>query len=774
MVAQDAPEIDSDGTFDVVVNLKYPPTPGEISDIKSSLRDEADRLWDATDGQFTYGKITIETTDTNEDTADYWVYPHSGTPYANMSGYGIKGEVVKLYAGFWGHTFTHEAGHYFWGLSDEYAANKCLVSGCPTKNTPGCGGKRIGVGLCIEPTNTSKKRHCIMHSRDQGFRQNNLGTVESSSNEFCTSSTHDKQTGNMPVDSDDRGSNCPDSTGSSTIDCRYCPSGGQTLYVRASTQETAAGQSCFEEIAGHYNNVSAPGGDPNVAPPKTDRPALNFVDKTQYAESTILMLDRSYSMTRAKNADAGANVEICDNGIDDDGNDGIDESDCQDIRMKVVREAAKGWLQLAKGLGQKAGIVSFSKQATYDKQLTEVDSSSISNFKSVIDSLKPGTSTAIGSAIERATNILSGTQAHRAGLLVTDGKETESTDPEAKAETAKNKGIRIHTISTGQASNHPTLSDVAYATKARRRPCHNPKDLVACFAQSFAQMQNWPILIPKLRYEVNSQGEYESFDLGENSWVENSDEFPAGDARKNTLEFRVPGGTSELKFLVSSTNGNFDRFDVDFELHDPNGNVVTSNSSTSNWSVTNEKSFILGEFQSPAAGTWTFSIEGTPRGASLQTGNITAIAVNDTADLFVDTKPVEPGNGDPVTLRVSPLFETTLNDLKKKKVVVEAPDGTQATYTLSQGTDSFPIGRGDVSYKATIPDFAGQAGTYDIRVLAETGSSTWNQPGEPVFDSPSNARPIPEFKLGRTASFFRKIDEDHSIPENMQGGGTEE
>jgi hypothetical protein len=480
------------------------------------------------------------------------------------------------------------------------------------------------------------------------------------------------------------------------------------------------------------------------------------------------MLDRSGSMAYPSSGQPGQ-VEVCSNSADDDGDGTVDESDCVESRHFYLKQSAKAWLDLAADTGMSVGITTFSTGTNVEESFAELKSGSGNNlqqYKQTVDNLSPGNQTAIGKAINTTINEYQGVNnASKAGLLVSDGKETANSNPIQAAQDAEEKDIRLFTISTGGASDRDTLTRVASEASGRRLDSPQVNELVPFFAQTWAKQQNWPLLIPRAEYKVDRGGETEEDEIRDDAWFEDTSSFPPGGVRRNTTQFRVPDKTKALEFIFAGKNDNMKGFDILVSLKDPNGNIVDTDTPGSNWSITHEEGYIHATYEAPKPGVWTMTVHpGKKGGDDLQEGNITVIAVNPLAELFVDTSPRIPKSGQSVEVTVNPMFSTTLNDLDNAQLVAESPDGTKSYFNLTQTAQTFPLGAGETLYTATVPDYIALAGVYDLRVMTQTGGSTWNQPGEPNDDGPSNTVSVPSYLTGRTATFYRPPDSEHELP----------
>lgn len=119
------------GKFDLYVTLTTSPTATEMAEIQERLTQASNLLYDATDGQARFGKITIFTNNTALEFADIKItLPGPGQANANGCNLGVFGESLDL---FYSddvvdpgneddayQTIAHEWAHYAFKILDEY------------------------------------------------------------------------------------------------------------------------------------------------------------------------------------------------------------------------------------------------------------------------------------------------------------------------------------------------------------------------------------------------------------------------------------------------------------------------------------------------------------------------------------------------------------------------------------------------------------------------------------------------------------------------------
>ncbi|MEZ4310731.1 MAG: vWA domain-containing protein [Polyangiaceae bacterium] len=258
----------------------------------------------------------------------------------------------------------------------------------------------------------------------------------------------------------------------------------------------------LEPAQANFSFLTAPWqGCPQAAAP-AGFVAPTFVNNCTAVTTVLLALDRSGSMAWHRTM---IEEEVCANGIDDDSDGAIDRDHQQwrtEPRIAFLRAAA-GMLALANGRGQRVGIVSFNGLATLDLSIQDVNAGTVGNFNTAIDNLMPGGATAIGRALSSSAVILGETDANRTVFLISDGHNTEGETPESVVPALTAQGTRVFTISTGGASNDPTLGGIASMTRGATLDARDSRTLVNAFVRQFARSNNDGTLIPLYPYSVN-------------------------------------------------------------------------------------------------------------------------------------------------------------------------------------------------------------------------------------------------------------------------------
>ena len=118
--------VNTDGTIDINVNLRFPPTTGDITNVQNQVTAASQVLWDASEGQLRFGKVTLTAGTVNEDLADMWVFSQSGRAGTSFScdGSNLRARgvhVTQFLPNSTGTILAHEFGHLALGCGDEYS-----------------------------------------------------------------------------------------------------------------------------------------------------------------------------------------------------------------------------------------------------------------------------------------------------------------------------------------------------------------------------------------------------------------------------------------------------------------------------------------------------------------------------------------------------------------------------------------------------------------------------------------------------------------------------
>ncbi|MEZ4297895.1 MAG: VWA domain-containing protein [Polyangiaceae bacterium] len=354
------------------------------------------------------------------------------------------------------------------------------------------------------------------------------------------------------------------------------------------------------------------------------------------------------------------------------------------------------------------------------------------------------------------------TDANRTVFLISDGHNTEGETPESVVPALTAQGTRVFTISTGGASNDPTLGGIASMTRGATLDARDSRTLVNAFVRQFAVEQRRDV-DPALSVfgEPGEPGEgvAEEPPRSSSSWVLGKDEGaidPKEAPVNNLFGFLVEEGTERIALAFAGNMDDMSGFGVRAQLDGPSGGGAShfdTDVPDPSMQVTNDGFFTLVEIKNPNPGDWLLSLEASGAGADVQTGNVTIVTENPMVDLFTSVdRTVVTDPSKPVRLSIRPHYLTELRDPEKLIATVKLPDGTVETLSLFADPNS----TSGQAFEADIKNMP-LAGHYEVRVYMRTGAMTTNDPGESLFaNSPSAAVPVPVLERTATESFYVK------------------
>lgn len=715
--------VNGDGTINLTIQFKFPPSTDQLTTTQSNMTDASELLWDATEGQMRIGNVTIQCSVVNEDLADFWMFAQPLRSNSCVDCMSVAGAHINQFFGDSGGVWAHEFGHYGFGLHDEYINDAAEQTICN------------GRGWCIEE---SPARHDAQH---QCLMQQIPGRDWS---EFCTATTHEDNL---------RGNNAaclvnpPHATGAPCGDgCEHWNT--TTLRYENSSQEKAHGHSCWEHLVARYAFLTAPTDLPVAAAP-AGFTAPTYTNTCAGTDNVVLVLDRSGSMAWNVDNDDG---EVCGNGRDDDGDGAVDEDACAQARIEFVRAAARSFLALASTGSVRAGIVSFNETPVPDSGFLDV-AAHLGTLNTHVDNLNPGGMTAIGAALNEAKVMLDGDPApaaSKSALVITDGVNTAGANPANSVPAYQAAGIRIFAISTGDASNSGTLSDISSNTRGARFDRNDGTALVTGMVELWANYVNGNIVIPEVRYAI---------DVGKKAHRQLS-EFKseamttAGPAAVQSYRFYIEDATERFTTVLAGDHAHMDSFGVIVGLRSPSGTIYTSTTPASGVRVIDDPYFTLVSLDGPEVGEWELLITADPGKAPVQTGRLILIADNPRTDLFADVdRKLVTNVADVSKLSFYPIYHTGLRDVAWN-VIRQAPDSTLTA--LWPEATSRPF-----EYQTTVSGFD-YSGLYRIQSTFRVVAGTSNDPGEtrPGIH-PENTVVVPPISRSQVNYIFANVGRWH-------------
>ncbi|MCA9244166.1 MAG: VWA domain-containing protein [Phycisphaerales bacterium] len=720
--------VNPDGTIDMACAIRFPATADVITTVQTEITTASRVLWDATEGQLRIGNVVLTCSDATEDEADVYLFLSGGRSNApgtrcDASTWDDRGVHINL--------FNATDMNVGFVLAHEMGH---LALGSFDEYAEG------GNGFCFEEVPTvmaDAQNQCLMQ-QIPGFDWS----------EFCVASNHDQIQGD----------------GETTAQQRLC------------------GRSCWENLTNNFSFLTAPAGLPVAAAP-AGFVAPTFDNRCEAADSVMIVIDRSGSMGWNSKSDSG---EVCGNGIDDDEDGMIDETDdCTGPRMDFALAAARVWLNLASDDGVRAGIISFSDEATPEAPLQDVDSTTLPGLLGIVAGLMPENWTAMGAALRSAIAPLSAETGSKAILLITDGINTRGEEPQDVLPDLSAADIRVFAVSTGDASRYDVLDDLSANTRGARFDTDDASTLVNTFAQQWARYQNEGLLIPQLPYAVSLQGEKDTIEAIIDScgsleaYFENPDCLETGrnslswaaglgtgvssstPPRSNFFQFVVEKGAERVGVVLAGDLQDMSQFGVEAELRTSAAGAGNSSFDTRvanpDMTVTRDGFFVLVEMKNMNAGVWTLNVLGDPAAGTRQTGNVTVLIDSPMVDLFTDLDThVVRDMSTPVNMMIVPIYLTNLIEGANLEATLIRPDRSRVTLSVTPDPDAIPG-----TYLARVnPAEMPMIGVYTIRVLLTTDATTRNDPGESRAGDISSEVEVPMLTRTATERFLVLVGEE--------------
>lgn len=688
--------INADGTMDFSVNFRYPPTAADIANMRAMLQQANNIICDATDGQLRFGTVRLTAGGAHEDEADIWVYAEGGRSavsfFTDGSSFGTLGDHITLFqGGITGGTIAHELAHLAFGLGDEYS-EQCRWGG------------PCGIGPCFDAAGPN----LMMQSGDQS--------------ELCVAANHDPLQGNND--------GCP--LVETCAGMGVCAAGNCNLTWNSTTnrfettQQTLIhpGLSAWETLDQNYPaQITPPAGLPNNNPPGgCGAPA--FIEDVTGSDQVMLFIDRSGSMgSRINSADPASQT-----------------------RLDFARAAARALIDLRAGNGMplpQMGLVAFDHNPVLVRNIIDLPLADRDPFKTQVDNLTLGGTTAIGTALNAAIFPFQAVEAAgrtRTAFLLSDGQNNTGVDPETAAATLRGMGVRIFTIPVGDAADRSLLADIA--------------------STSGGAMLDAPVgdELPAIYFELAARSRGESLNLARTPMAVRGrrsggdDVFIYGNIQQgalplaDTVGFEVEPFSGRLDVILSTRHSRVNTWQPNFTLRGPNGEEFTQNDKDV---LSTDPYYILIRLDNPSAGRWVLGIS-SGNGLS-QFTYVAAHAENPQPDLMIDARPRIVNPGQEVVISALATYGATLEEGVTYTGRVKRPDGSFVPVAFT----SDPYTR---KISAVFNQFNGN-GVYEVQVRCDVAAGATLMPGESIFAGPETLPvSVEPFTRATTTAFILKGD----------------
>lgn len=154
-------------------------------------------------------------------------------------------------------------------------------------------------------------------------------------------------------------------------------------------------------------------------------------------------------------------------------------------RFQAVRELMRSF---GPNVDVQVGMVFFSSTASVDVSLSGVSTATAAIEQSIISHQRPSGYTAIGAGIQAATSHLASngrSGASQVVLVFTDGRDTESSNPEGEAASAAAAGITVNVVGLGSDPDYQSdMQAIATAGGGVMMAANDADELIALFSSA--------------------------------------------------------------------------------------------------------------------------------------------------------------------------------------------------------------------------------------------------------------------------------------------------
>lgn len=718
--------VDTDGTIDIEVNFRYPPTATQITTVKEQVQRASAILCDATDGQMRIQNARLTGGGAREAKAEIWVYAEPGRSglnfYYDGSNIVRSGQHITLFnEGVRGDIIAHELGHDILGLGDEYDEQSRWGGAC-------------GIGPGFDATSVINERnHSIMqqtgYQRCVNAAGSAVGAAACMNNASCAAGQTCRPVlmSEMTVDSNHdllMGNN--NGCGAGCMDPNCGANWNSTSMRYEQTQQSAihGGDSDWGTAVTNYNQLSAPTGLPVETAPAVCDTLINWTDSVVGSDQVMLVVDRSGSMSSLvdpANATAGT-------------------------RLDFAKAAAKAYVDLQSGRGVDVGLISFNDIPRVDRFFSVLNAGADADgLKGIINGLVAGGNTGIGTSLDTSSSEFQRVFAagrNRTAFLLSDGQNTDGVDPLAAANRLRNIGVQVLTVPVGTEADRVTLTGIAGATGGAVLDSANGRELPMIYGELFARGRGEALLLPRTIVKTKGQ-EVVIKSLPSNRTVQapriiSGIEFlpPSWwslpidiinpillNPSEAFIDLNVESGAERLNIMLSALNTVVASWNQGFELKSPDGTLSYYDFSPG--IVKSDALYKLIQIPNPAPGTWKLKL--FSNNYSDQVSFVQAHVENSLPDCFADLSSPFVRVGEKVRISAGATFGAQLEGVTYTGSV-QRPDGTVQTLTFTNDM----LTRTD----SAVFDGINQLGLYNFAVQCKATATAKVLKGEKVFPGP--------------------------------------
>ncbi len=422
--------------LDFCVSMQFNATGAQLQKVREAFELGSPILYDATDGQVRFGRISIFNNSQGGPDADVWIHPGMGGAFATYGQYGDYEQHITLWYGSnidspditsypdrAAYTMAHEFAHHLWAVRDEYNGVACVES------NPSCMPDMQNCCDCEAFPHSPTATYCLMDNyftRGGNLNSNPSGTGTYTLNEFCIDANHDPDGDNF--------------------------------------QTTSLGASCWTYIANHPDRGLSDPGVPMEA--SGSPPGPQFFDDVEEARF-VLCMDTSGSMETQDLDDTAS-------------------------RLHRLKQAGHVFINLVND-GDRLGVVDYNTFADPVFPIQMINNANDrQTAKDIITDFDPDGSTAIGRGLIESRDMLTPLpdSCTQRIVLCSDGYGNVGPDELTVINSLVNNRIPTSCLAIGGSVSEDNLKKVAYDTGGTYTHVISGADIPQSYAFSYAEMSN--------------------------------------------------------------------------------------------------------------------------------------------------------------------------------------------------------------------------------------------------------------------------------------------
>lgn len=718
------------GRFDFIVSVRFFANANHIASIKARFAQASRVIYDATDRQHMFGKVTICNNFKAGNYADFHISVPGVSGKSIVKELGTFGQVGKNALIRWdrieddstGHyTLAHEFAHLAYGVRDEYE---------------GPGGK-TDLQCVADPTDESILSACLMDDYyKRGGPEQLTGDQAPTLNEFCVTINHETDQPNFQQKYND----------------------GKACWITISESEF------FSAVPPPSDQMPIPGPDPDddiddillktvttSSRPIRDYTAPEFTPVRIDSPATriVLIIDRSGSMA----PDTSKVGEVGENRLEA-------AKDGATLFINSMQNEIVDELKL-----NEFGVVSFATTARIDFKLQSVSTITKQAAGESIVKLTAGGGTAMGAGLQQALNLLpTELSCPEVFILLSDGEHNFGDHPFTLLDDLIARGIIVYTIGIGSEVEEEVLRALADSTGGSYFTTVDTgisEDVIPLAANGVAlRIASDDTLTNQLRFKLQNIFTKLSAITQEAGFIANeTGKIVSG--KTDTISAQVDAQTKRATFIL-----NWDRPTANLTeaLISSDGRLITQQEAITDINITFKKNSTYNIFtiNEPKAGLWKILINAIS--AAVPTNfQVSSLSDAVSTGLFFTSNKDKFIFPEPVLVTAQPFFD----DIPVRGATVTStvirPNGSQTTINLLDNGTNGDKRKNDAIYSHSFSDYRGENGTFIFNITAEVNENGTFLPGESIDPGEDNGTPSPFIRKGGISVMVSNVPKENFV-----------